>query len=333
MPKIHHVNLNSCLGGMTLGFERVNPDINTVLFYETNKPCRYVLEQYWDAPVTCSVDEALKGVRRHVKEDRLDLVTARYRKPKDWLVTAKVLEIARPRAVVIEGLASLRSNGLVELLKGLWALGYDAEGHVIPACTFGAKYKGERFWLIAHTDPDGLEAGGDPAPEQGGVAKQFLTHASVDEYRARLEGGRPAPERPLFSEPRLLRRDDALSRRVDSTRVRFLSDDVSPLVAGYVGFCVSRALESDFELLPVRDLSLVECIHNAAKKHSFLVNTNLIASSGVNFVKKNDGVHLVVRTKSDKIIDYWPSTDVYIVRGTTIRGFGARDVISMCATL
>lgn len=331
---ISHVSINSLAGGMALGFEAVNPAIVTKMFYETNKPCRYLLGEYWpDAVIFHQHDEFVREIRKHGKKERIDVISGRYRKPKDWTLIRNAIDAARPRAVVIEGMATLRSRGLVEILQDFWSLGYDAEGHVVPACSLGTVYKGERFWIVAHAHGDGRAEGGEPSSEQGDVGKQFVTDDLLDEYRTQLEGRGETARGSVFSEPRVLRRDDGFSRRVDSTRVRVLSDDVSPTVAGFIGWCLSRVLNDSYESIPMDKLASLERIHNAEKKTAYVVNVAALDNAKIEYEKKNGGVHLIVRTPKGSTIDYWPSTDVYIVRGTDQRGFGVKNVISGYATI
>lgn len=321
MP-ITHVNMFSCLGGIPFGFESVNDEIQTVMLHEPNKACRHVLSHYWDAPVAANLNQFLEGVQEYGK---IDVLSARYR-GKHWPVVLSAIRKTRSKVVIIESMASLRSRGLVRVLKDLWSLGYDAEGHVISACSLGAIYKGERFWIVAYPNPDGFTPDSIIEKAEGGLGKQYVTDDLLDEYRTWLERNRQTAKGSVFDQPRILRRDDGLSRRVDATRVRFLSDDASPLVAGFIGFCLSRILDDKFLPLPPKFMSVTDHVRNVTKKTNLILNTQRLDEEGIEYNKKNDGMHLVIPA-AGQFVDYWPSTDVFIVRGTSIRGEGVEKVI------
>lgn len=54
-------------------------------------------------------------------------------------------------------------------------------------------------------------------------------------------------------------------------------------------------------------------------------STEIIESSGVPFVSKNNGVHLIVANR----LDYWPSTGLFIDRETKKRGRGVRNLLRL----
>lgn len=321
--KIKHISLFSCLGAVPFGFEQVNSEINTVLLHEPNKACKHLLEHFWDSEVTSDMEKLIEGVKKHA--GTTDVVSARHRK-KNWAAIRSVVEIARPKVVVIESMASVRSNGIVEILQDFRALNYDVEGHIIPASAFGAIYNGERFWIIAHSNADGLPENSKSSSSQRELGKQYITNELLDEYRTQLERGGPAPGGSVFNKPRVLRRDERVSRRVDATRVRFLSDDASPVVSGFIGFCVTKIFKGECRLIPTQKMTVVDMVRNATKKTNFIMNTEKLIENGIEFTRKNSGLHLMIETK-DGFIDYWPSTDVYIVRGTKDRGFGVQNVL------
>jgi DNA (cytosine-5)-methyltransferase 1 len=67
-----------------------------------------------------------------------------------WAHFARLIGELRPRWIVIENVAQLRSRGLDRVLKDLAALRYDAEWHCIPASAVGAPHRRDRIWIIAH---------------------------------------------------------------------------------------------------------------------------------------------------------------------------------------
>lgn len=57
-------------------------------------------------------------------------------------------------------------------------------------------------------------------------------------------------------------------------------------------------------------------------------STDLLRERGVEFESHNNGVHLVVRS-AGKVIDFWPSTGKFIVRG----GKTGRGVFNLLRTV
>ncbi len=63
------------------------------------------------------------------------------------------------------------------------------------------------------------------------------------------------------------------------------------------------------------------------KRHSNLqYSTQLLRENGIEFVAKNDGIHLIISTTP--AIDFYPSTGLWIERGTNIKGRGVRKLLN-----
>jgi hypothetical protein len=56
----------------------------------------------------------------------------------------------------------------------------------------------------------------------------------------------------------------------------------------------------------------------------------VLAEQDIQFTSKNDGAHLVVRAGQKQLVDFWPGTGLWIVRGTTQRCRGVRALIDFC---
>ena len=73
---------------------------------------------------------------------------------------------------------------------------------------------------------------------------------------------------------------------------------------------------------------------NYAKKAKKLANKisyiKILIKNGVDFEVRNNGVHLIV-TGKEGLIDYWPSTGKFIVRGGET-GRGIRNLLTLCKT-
>jgi DNA (cytosine-5)-methyltransferase 1 len=67
-----------------------------------------------------------------------------------WKHYARIVGEVRPEYVIIENSPNLRNKGLEVVLQDLWALGYDAEWHCIPASSVGAPHQRDRIWIVAY---------------------------------------------------------------------------------------------------------------------------------------------------------------------------------------
>lgn len=56
-------------------------------------------------------------------------------------------------------------------------------------------------------------------------------------------------------------------------------------------------------------------------------STDLLNSLGVSFVSNNGGAHLVIKHNAS-VIDFWPSTGLFIARGTAVKRRGVKNLLS-----
>ena len=187
------------IGGFDLGLERAGFDIAWQV--EIDPYCQRVLAKHWPTvhrygdiraidwsavePVDllcggfpCQ-DISLAGKGAGLSGERSGL----------WFEYAKAINALKPRYVLIENVAALRSRGLDQVLGSLAALGYDAEWHCIPACAVGAPHRRDRVWIVAHAAQQ-LFDGGRNAGQAGGIE---FTDSREDVAHAHSQStGRPA---------------------------------------------------------------------------------------------------------------------------------------------
>ena len=78
-----------------------------------------------------------------------------------WFEYARLIAEVRPRWVVAENVAALRTRGLDTVLRDLDALGYVGEWHCIPAAAVGAPHQRDRLWIVAYAGSQQHEGAGD----------------------------------------------------------------------------------------------------------------------------------------------------------------------------
>lgn len=189
------LDLFSGIGGFSLGLEHTG-GFSTVAFCEIEPFPRAVLAKHWPE-VPCYEDvRTLTADRLRADGISVDVICGGFpcqdisvagrgaglagERSGLWSEYARLIEEIRPRWVIIENVAILRSRGLEDVLGALDALGYDAEWHCIPASAIGAPHHRDRLWILAypnsqcgrwiepqrHEDQRDPDVGGDGSGQQ-----------------------------------------------------------------------------------------------------------------------------------------------------------------------
>lgn len=73
--------------------------------------------------------------------------------------------------------------------------------------------------------------------------------------------------------------------------------------------------------------------HKKAKRDSNTEqSTQALLDAGVPFTSHNDGAHLVVTARDGSIIDFWPSTGLWMLRATKVKHRGVFRLILRCGS-
>ncbi len=227
------LDLFSGIGGFSLGLERAGHE--TVAFCEINPFCREILKKHWpNVPIFEDVrtidyvgavdiicggfpcqDISVAGKRAGLAGSESGL----------WFEFKRLIERYKPKYAIIENVGALRQRGLVDVLKGLAEVGYDAEWHLIPASYVGSPQLRDRCWIVAYPMQSGQE--GRRAGWLGrrlGSAKKAAEHG----------GARDDVENDKFwPEPSLARVANGLPRTVD--RINALGNAVVPQIPEMIG--------------------------------------------------------------------------------------------------
>lgn len=155
------LDLFSGIGGFSLGLERAG--MRTIAFCEVDPVCRRVLQKHWpDVPIF----EDVKTLSAKDIHETVDVICGGFpcqdislagkgaglsgERSGLWYEYRRLIEEIRPRYVVIENVAALRSRGLDQVLWSLTEIGYSAEWHCIPARAVGAPHQRDRVWIVAY---------------------------------------------------------------------------------------------------------------------------------------------------------------------------------------
>lgn len=153
----------SGIGGFSIGLEAAS--MQTVAFCEINPFCRKILTRHWPSvPIFSDITTINKEDLKTLP--RIDVIAGGFpcqdisvagkggginaKRSGLWKEFARLINEVRPKYAIIENVANLRSQGLINVLQDLWEIGYNAEWHCIPASAFGAPHRRDRIWIIAH---------------------------------------------------------------------------------------------------------------------------------------------------------------------------------------
>lgn len=158
--KLKVLDLFSGIGGFSLGLERTG-GFETLAFCEIDEHARKVLKKHWPKVPVFEDVKTLRGI-----EGEFDVICGGFpcqdisvagkglglkgERSGLWKEYARLIKEIKPRYVIIENVANLRSKGLARVMQDLWEIGYDCEWHVISASSVGAFHKRERIWIIAY---------------------------------------------------------------------------------------------------------------------------------------------------------------------------------------
>lgn len=187
-------SLFSGIGGFELGLQRGLGSASVAWQVEIDPWCRQVLARHW--PDAARHDDVRTvGANNLAPVDVLcggfpcqDISTAGAgaglsgARSGLWFEMLRIVTELRPRYVVAENVAALRSRGLPVVLAGLRDAGYAASWAIISAADLGAPHQRRRLWIVAYRRgvepvtvpaPDGARddvwpRGGDPEPWERG---------------------------------------------------------------------------------------------------------------------------------------------------------------------
>jgi len=157
------LDIFSGIGGFSLGLEKAG--MQTVAFCEINSFCQGVLKKHWPS-VPLFSDVSSLTAENFATLPKIDVIAGGFpcqdiscagkqigisgKRSGLWKEFRRLINDIKPKYAIIENVANLRSTGLISVLQDLWAIGYDAEWHCIPASAFGAPHRRDRIWIIAY---------------------------------------------------------------------------------------------------------------------------------------------------------------------------------------
>ena len=286
--KLRHLDLFSGIGGFSLGLERTG-GFETVGFCDSDKKTHLVLKKHWaNVPIYDDVS-TLKGSDLGT----IDIITGGFpcqdlsvagkgaglsgARSGLWFEFHRLIKETKPKWVIAENVAVLRSRGLDQVLRSLDEIGYDAEWHCIPASAVGAPHRRDRIWIVAHPRHRGGRDFGiaqeghntqrqwttdsDSIGGSGGQSASVAYSGSEGLERLRIRTLSTEPQESLSSscgsivrsvtnsdfwkiEPQLGRVADGIPNRLD--RLKQLGNSLVPQIPEMIGYAI---LEQERNLL------------------------------------------------------------------------------------
>ena len=240
------LDLFSGIGGFSLGLERTN-GFKTVAFCENDVDCQKVLQKHW--PDTRIFNDVNTLTYEKIKKEGIekpdvivggfpcqDISDANPYRDKTggikgkrsglWSEFARLIEEVRPSWTIIENVASLRNKGLTMVLQDLWKIGYNAEWHIISACSVGAIHRRERVFVVAYSDIKGLQRHSKRLEKFSKVCTQIQISS--------MRSAKRKEEWLPINQPSGM--DDGVPRR--AYRLRQLGNAVVPAIPEMLGQCI-----------------------------------------------------------------------------------------------
>lgn len=236
------LDLFSGIGGFSLGLERTG-GFRTAAFCEIEPYAQAVLRKHWPE-VPCYGDiKTLTAERLAADGIAVDAICGGFpcqdisvagkgagldgARSGLWREYVRLIGELRPRWVIAENVAQLRTRGLDRVLNDLAAIGYDAEWHCVPASYVGAPHRRDRIWIVAYPH-------GEHDREAIPAAVELSRPANVEQWRdLRAELGRGDALPGASSYGGILRAVHGLPHRAH--RLRCLGNAVVPQIPEAIG--------------------------------------------------------------------------------------------------
>jgi len=165
--KLNTLDLFAGIGGFSYGLEKTGL-YSTKYFCEWDSVAQQVLKKHWP-DVKCFGD--IKELRGSDVDD-IDIITGGFPcqdislagkgaglggdRSSHWYHYLRLIDEIKPKGCIIENVSALRSRGLDTVLRGLDAVGYDAEWHCITAKHLGAYHERDRLFILAYPRSRGV---------------------------------------------------------------------------------------------------------------------------------------------------------------------------------
>lgn len=251
------LDLYSGIGGFSKAFEDVSSEhFKTHAFCEIDKYAQLVLKKHW--PLT-PIFEDVRTIPGKMFRHRIEIICGGFpcqdisvagkqrgineeTRSGLWFEYKRLIEEIKPRWVVIENVANLRSNGLAVVLKDLSEIGYDAEWDIISARSVGAPHLRERIWIVAYPSKNTLNSTTDSNDFRFWPTftteeeKQFWWAEATTKFCNWWE-----------TEPDICRVDDGLSKELDKVRSQRIKQLGNSIVPPIVEIIAKRILELELE--------------------------------------------------------------------------------------
>ena len=158
-----------------------------------------------------------------------------------WFEMLRIIHQVKPKWVLVENSAHLRTKGLGIILKGFSEAGYSAAWCVLSAKDLGANHERKRMWIVARHNNSATFLT---------QKVELATNPNSTQCQRRRISSRGKKEHPHFrlgswwkDTPSLNRMDDEVAHRVE--RLKAIGNGQVPLVAAIAFLKLSRLLNGE----------------------------------------------------------------------------------------
>ena len=267
--KLKVLDLFSGIGGFSLGLERTG-QFETLAFCESNESCRKVIRKNWKG---VPIFDDVKDLTSDNLNFKVDVITGGFpcqdislagkglgiKGPASslWFEFERLINLVRPKYVIVENTPALRIRGLEEILYGLNEIGYDAEWHCVPASALGAFQSRDRIWIVAYSKGyacwpgfcktqkefnGSLSTNCDCTISIGGYMAELINTAiqkeTSDDRKGESFGDYNGLSDQWSSEPIMDRVVNGVPGRVD--RFKQLGNAIVPQIATLIGYAITE---------------------------------------------------------------------------------------------
>jgi DNA (cytosine-5)-methyltransferase 1 len=229
------------IGGFDLGFERAGMVCRWRV--EIDPFCQRVLQKHWpDVRRWSDIRTLFTTTPERAEDWKVDVICGGFpcqdisnagecngidsERSGLWKDYVRIIDVVRPRFVVVENVAALLVRGMERVLGDLASLRYNAEWDCLPAAVFGARHFRDRVFIVASS--------GEVDDSHGIDKRRFRGQTeTLRRWRENTGIGRCVGWGPWAAESGVGRTAHGIPGRVD--RKRGVGNAVVPQVAEWIG--------------------------------------------------------------------------------------------------
>jgi DNA (cytosine-5)-methyltransferase 1 len=245
---MNHLDLFSGIGGFSLALQLAKIPITQTYYSDINEFSNLVYEKNFPTAIALGDIHAIDGRELRAKHPGHWIVTGGFpcqdissagfgkglegKRSGLWYQMLRIIDELRPEYVLAENVSALKTRGLIDVLRGLDAIGYDAEWTTLSAQDVGAIHKRQRLWITSNPRNADLPPVSAPheLPKSGrDMGKEQKYDCETHGVITRADWQRIQTERAFLGQPLVYGKNSWLPNHVD--RIKALGNSIVPQCA------------------------------------------------------------------------------------------------------